>query len=280
MREHGRGDLGRRGLDPRGPLPPGDRRVRGRRGLGHLAALDRVGLPGQRRGGDRRRRGGRGAALRPPAARDDHRLGRGGPGRRVGSGRAGARHPPDLRGAGRQSRPTARSTAPGSTWTTSARSWRSWSGRRKQRGIDRLAIAGQTVFVSHETYTPARGGSASAEISALRRVFGPAADSVVITNTKGFTGHAMGAGIEEVVAVKALETGIVPPVANFREIDPELGAAEPVPRRRLPGQLCPPARRRLRLADRDAAAALDRASGRPAACAHRASASATGWRTT
>jgi acyl transferase domain-containing protein/acyl carrier protein len=93
----------------------------------------------------------------------------------------------------------------------------------ERRGIDRLAIAGQTVFVSHETYTPARGGSASAEINALRRVFGPAADSVVITNTKGFTGHAMGAGIEEVVAVKALETGIVPPVANFREIDPELG---------------------------------------------------------
>ncbi len=93
----------------------------------------------------------------------------------------------------------------------------------ERRGIDRFAIASQTVFVSHETYTPARGGSASAEINALRRVFGPAADSVVITNTKGFTGHAMGAGIEEVVAVKALETGIVPPVANFREIDPELG---------------------------------------------------------
>ena len=93
----------------------------------------------------------------------------------------------------------------------------------ERRGIDRQAIAGQTVFVSHETYTPARGGSASAEINALRRVFGPAADSVVIANTKGFTGHAMGAGIEEVVAIKALETGIVPPVANFREVDPELG---------------------------------------------------------
>ena len=93
----------------------------------------------------------------------------------------------------------------------------------EQRGVDRSAIAGQTVFVSHETYTPARGGSASAEISALRRVFGADADSIVIANTKGFTGHAMGAGIEEVVAVKALETGIVPPVPNYREPDPELG---------------------------------------------------------
>ena len=92
-----------------------------------------------------------------------------------------------------------------------------------QSGISRRQIAPHTVFVSHETYTPARGGSASAEIHALRRVFGDVADSIVIANTKGFTGHAMGTGIEDVVAVKALETGCVPPVANFKEVDPELG---------------------------------------------------------
>ena len=91
-------------------------------------------------------------------------------------------------------------------------------------GILRREIAPRTVFVSHETYTPARGGSASAEIHALRKVFGEAADQVVIANTKGFTGHAMAAGVEDVLAVKALETGSVPPVANFKEIDPELGA--------------------------------------------------------
>ena len=93
----------------------------------------------------------------------------------------------------------------------------------ESRGIDRTAIAASTVFVSHETYTPARGGSAAAEINALRSVFGPEADSVVITNTKGFTGHAMGAGIEDVVAIKALETGVVPPVPNYKEPDPDLG---------------------------------------------------------
>jgi acyl transferase domain-containing protein/NAD(P)-dependent dehydrogenase (short-subunit alcohol dehydrogenase family) len=92
-----------------------------------------------------------------------------------------------------------------------------------QRGIRRSEIAPKTVFVSHETYTPARGGSASAEIHALRHVFGEDADRVVIANTKGFTGHAMGTGIEDVVAVKALETGWVPPVVNFKEVDPELG---------------------------------------------------------
>jgi len=89
--------------------------------------------------------------------------------------------------------------------------------------ISRREIAPQMVFVSHETYTPARGGSASAEIHALRRVFGDVADRIVIANTKGLTGHAMGTGIEDVLAVKALETGCIPPVANFKEVDPELG---------------------------------------------------------
>src|SRR5450631_154118 len=91
------------------------------------------------------------------------------------------------------------------------------------RGVDRHEIAPRTMFVSHETFTPARGGSAAAEINALRRVFGPAANQIVIANTKGFTGHAMGAGFEDVVALKVLVTGIVPPVPNYREPDPDLG---------------------------------------------------------
>ena len=91
------------------------------------------------------------------------------------------------------------------------------------RGLRREDIAGETMFVSHETYTPARGGSAAAEIHALRDVFGQAADRIVIANVKGFTGHPMGVGLEDVLAVKALETGVVPPVPNFRDPDPELG---------------------------------------------------------
>ncbi|MEJ2185994.1 MAG: SDR family NAD(P)-dependent oxidoreductase [Gemmatimonadota bacterium] len=91
-------------------------------------------------------------------------------------------------------------------------------------GIDRRAIAEQTVFVSHETYTPARGGSASAEILALRNVFGDAFDRIVIANTKGYTGHPMAVAMEDALAVKMLETGLIPPVANYREVDPELGS--------------------------------------------------------
>ncbi len=97
------------------------------------------------------------------------------------------------------------------------------SSAERKWGVDRHAIAPHTVFVSHETYTPARGGSASAEVFALRSVFGASADSIVMANTKGFTGHAMATGIEDVVGVKMLETGLVPPIPNFKEVDPELG---------------------------------------------------------
>jgi 3-oxoacyl-(acyl-carrier-protein) synthase len=62
-------------------------------------------------------------------------------------------------------------------------------------GLQRQDIAPQAVFISHETFTPARGGSASAEVYALRKNFGPAADELVISNTKGFTGHSMALGL-------------------------------------------------------------------------------------
>ncbi len=89
-------------------------------------------------------------------------------------------------------------------------------------GLNRAEMAPRTLFMSHETYTPARGGSASAEVKALRRAFGPAADQVVVSNVKGFTGHTMGASLEDAVAVRALNTGLIPPIANYKEPDPEL----------------------------------------------------------
>jgi acyl transferase domain-containing protein/NAD(P)-dependent dehydrogenase (short-subunit alcohol dehydrogenase family)/acyl carrier protein len=91
-------------------------------------------------------------------------------------------------------------------------------------GVARTAMAAEMVFVSHETYTPARGGSASAEIHALREVFGDAASHIVIANTKGMTGHSMAVGLEDVIAIKALETGVIPPIPNHKEVDPELGS--------------------------------------------------------
>ncbi len=97
------------------------------------------------------------------------------------------------------------------------------SAAEKRFGLNRYAIAPQLVFMSHETFTPARGGSAAAEVVALRETFGEAASEIVVANTKGFTGHPMGVGIEDVIATKILEYGIVPPVPNYKEVDEELG---------------------------------------------------------
>jgi 3-oxoacyl-(acyl-carrier-protein) synthase len=97
------------------------------------------------------------------------------------------------------------------------------AGAERRWGLDRRQLASQLVFISHETYTPARGGSAAAEVHALRSVFGAGAEQIVVANTKGYTGHPMGVGIEDVLAVKTLETGLVPPIPNYREVDPELG---------------------------------------------------------
>ena len=76
--------------------------------------------------------------------------------------------------------------------------------------------------------------------------------------------------------MKALETGIVPPVPNFRDPDPELGVAQPLEGRLVSGPLRAAAGGRLRLADLDDAAALDARGRRPAAATRTSSATPTG----
>lgn len=90
--------------------------------------------------------------------------------------------------------------------------------RRRQKDVSDLAK--EMVFVSHETYTPARGGSSAAEVTGLRHVFGNAVGDVTIANTKGFTGHPMGASLEDAAAIKGLQRQSFPPVANLNHIDP------------------------------------------------------------
>ena len=81
------------------------------------------------------------------------------------------------------------------------------------------------LYVSHETFTYARnGGCAGAEVTALRAAFGDdGLRRLVVTNSKGITGHAMGVCFEDVVAVAALVTGLAPPVVHHKEEDPVLG---------------------------------------------------------
>ena len=99
VREHHAGDLSRRGLDRRRPLPAGDRHRRRRCDERRPAGLARRRVPRDGRRGHRRGRDGGGAAVRQAPARHDPGHGRGRAGR--GERRCGARArcPADLRGA-------------------------------------------------------------------------------------------------------------------------------------------------------------------------------------
>jgi acyl carrier protein len=79
------------------------------------------------------------------------------------------------------------------------------------------------LHLARDLHPGARRQRLAAEIFALRNTFGEAASEIVVSNTKGFTGHPHGRGVEDVIAVKILEYGIVPPVPNFKEVDPDLG---------------------------------------------------------
>ena len=71
---------------------------------------------------------------------------------------------------------------------------------------------------AHGTSTPLGD---SAEVRAVKAVFGDHADRLAMSSTKSMTGHALGAagGLESVAVVKALATGILPPTINLESPD-------------------------------------------------------------
>lgn len=95
-------------------------------------------------------------------------------------------------------------------------------------GIDRTRIGHHNA---HGTSTPLND---IAETRALRSVFGVHLQDVVVTSTKGVTGHLLGAAgaVETILAGLALREGKVPPTANLTTQDPdiELDVAHGAPR--------------------------------------------------
>jgi nodulation protein E len=73
---------------------------------------------------------------------------------------------------------------------------------------------------AHGTGTIANDAS---ETAAIRRVFGERADRIAVSATKSMHGHALGASgaLEAVATVLALESGVLPPTANFGTRDPK-----------------------------------------------------------
>ena len=61
------------------------------------------------------------------------------------------------------------------------------------------------------------------ETRAIRTVFGPHADRLVVNSTKSMMGHLMGAAgaVEAIACIKSLETGWVHPTVNYEYPDPE-----------------------------------------------------------
>ena len=72
---------------------------------------------------------------------------------------------------------------------------------------------------AHATGTPIGD---VAEVRAIRTVFGPHADRLLVSSTKGALGHALGASaaIEAVLTVFALRDGVAPPTINLTDPDP------------------------------------------------------------
>jgi 3-oxoacyl-[acyl-carrier-protein] synthase II len=63
----------------------------------------------------------------------------------------------------------------------------------------------------------------SNETLAVKKVFGDAARSVMVSSTKSMTGHMLGAagGVETAICALVLSRGVVPPTINYTTPDPE-----------------------------------------------------------
>ena len=61
------------------------------------------------------------------------------------------------------------------------------------------------------------------ETLAIKKVFGAHAQKVAISSTKSMTGHLLGAagGIESIISVKTIESGVIAPTINLHESDPD-----------------------------------------------------------
>lgn len=89
------------------------------------------------------------------------------------------------------------------------------------------ALASAQVDPTSVDYINAHGTSTpyndKFETLAIKKVFGEHARSVAVSSTKSMTGHLLGAagGIESIISVKTIQSGIIAPTINLQEPDPE-----------------------------------------------------------
>ena len=91
----------------------------------------------------------------------------------------------------------------------------------------KIAIEEAKIKPENITYINAHGTSThlndSSETQAVKTAFGDAAKKVMVSSTKGNTGHLLGAagGVEAVVCAKAIQDDFVPPTINYKVPDEE-----------------------------------------------------------
>ncbi len=94
--------------------------------------------------------------------------------------------------------------------------------RAMQRAIKDANIKPEDI-----DYINAHGTSTSlndsTETLAIKKALGSASKTVMVSSTKGNTGHLLGAAgaVEAVISIKAIEEGIVPPTINYKIKDEE-----------------------------------------------------------
>lgn len=83
-----------------------------------------------------------------------------------------------------------------------------------------IALEDVTYINAHGTSTPANDRN---ETAAIKATFGEHAKDLMVSSTKGATGHGLGAagGIEAVIIAKAISEGVVPPTINYDNPDAE-----------------------------------------------------------
>ena len=96
-------------------------------------------------------------------------------------------------------------------------------------GARAMKVAMEEAGIKPEevTYINAHGTSThlndSCETSAIKTAFGESAKKVMVSSTKGNTGHLLGAagGVEAVICAKSVEQGFVPATINYKVPDEE-----------------------------------------------------------
>jgi 3-oxoacyl-[acyl-carrier-protein] synthase II len=90
----------------------------------------------------------------------------------------------------------------------------------------RMALDDAGMDLNSIDYINAHGTSTQlndkSETAAIKTVFGETAYAIPISSTKSMTGHLLGAAgaLEAIIAVKTIQTGIIPPTINYRTPDP------------------------------------------------------------